>query len=148
MALLGEGDYRSQLQNQIDAAGLTEQVRMPGFQNNAPAWYASADAFVLSSLVEGMPNVLLEALACGAPVLSSRCPHGPHEILEDGRYGILCDTNSVASLVDAVQSVIHHPVITHERAAKAKTYVESVFSQQVVIRKLEQIFTAAVQRKN
>lgn len=148
LALLGEGDHRSQLQNQIDAAGLTEQVRMPGFQDNTAAWYGSADAFVLASLVEGMPNVLLEAMACGTPVLSSRCPHGPHEILEDGRYGILCDTNSVAALVDGVQSIVHHPAIANERAAEAKTQVESVFSQQVAISKLEEIFTAAVQRKN
>lgn len=148
LAILGEGDHRAQLQNQIDAAGLTEQVRMPGFQDNTAAWYGSADIFALPSLFEGMPNVLLEAMACGTPVLSSRCPHGPHEILENGRYGILCDTNSVASLVDAVQSVVHDPVIAIERAAEAKTHVESVFSQQVAISKLEEIFTAAVQRKN
>lgn len=148
LALLGEGDRRSQLQDQIDALGLTEQVRMPGFQDNAAAWYGSANAFVLPSLVEGMPNVLLEAMACGTPVVSSRCPHGPHEILENGRYGILCDTNSVASLVGGIQSVVQNPGIASERAAEAETHVKSVFSQQVAIRKLEEILTAAVQGKN
>ena len=148
LALLGEGSHRSQLQSQIDDAGLTEQICMPGFQDNAVAWYRSADAFILPSLVEGMPNVLLEAMACGTPVVSSRCPHGPHEILENGRYGILCDTNSVASLVSGIQNVVQNPAIAKARAAEAETHVESVFSQQVAMSKLEEIFTAAVQRKS
>lgn len=146
LALLGEGTHRLPLQAQIDAAGLTEQVSLTGFQDNAAAWFRSANLFVLPSLVEGMPNVLLEAMACGTPVISSRCPHGPEEILEDSRCGLLCDVNSVPALVESMRRVLQDPAAAAERAEAAGQRIESVFSQQVAIRQLQETLASAAQR--
>lgn len=148
LALLGEGDHRLQLQEQIEAAGLVDQVSLTGFQDDAAAWYRSADVFVLSSLVEGMPNVLLEAMACGTPVVSSRCPHGPQEILQEDQCGLLCETDSAAALADGIARTLQDPQAATDRAARARDCVESTFSQQAAIRRLEDILESAARRKD
>lgn len=148
VALLGEGDHRLALQSQIDDAGLTPQVSLTGFQDNAAAWFRSADIFVLPSLVEGMPNVLLEAMVCGTPVISSQCPHGPQEILDDSRCGLLCDVNSVDGLADAIRSTLQDPAATAARVEAARQRIESVFSQQVAVRRLQETIISAAQRSD
>jgi glycosyltransferase involved in cell wall biosynthesis len=147
LALLGEGERRQQLQDQINNAGITEHVTLAGFQNNAAAWYRSADLFVLPSLLEGMPNVLLEAMACGTPVVSSRCPHGPDEILEAGKYGLMFESGSIAALTDTMQNIIAALPEAKQRAVAARKHVESAFAQHVAIRRLEKLFSLIVQRK-
>lgn len=146
VAILGEGDRRQQLQDQINAAGLEKQVVLTGFRSHAPAWYRSADVFVLPSLVEGMPNVLLEAMACGTPVVSSRCAHGPDEILKAGKYGLLFEPGSTAALLDTLRHILRTLPKAKERAAAARAYVESVFAQDAAIRRLEDLFSRVVQR--
>ena len=147
LVLLGEGQHRVQLQSQIDAVGLTEQVHLAGFQDNTAAWYRSADVFVLPSLVEGMPNVLLEAMACGTPVVSSRCPHGPEEVLEDGRFGLLCETGSVTALTNSIRDIISNPQAAKTRAAAAEFRVKSSFDQRQAVRRLQDFFSMVIQGK-
>ncbi len=146
LALLGEGDHRLSLQSQIDAAGLTDQVSLTGFQNNAPAWFQSADVFVLPSLVEGMPNVLLEAMVCGTPVVSSRCPHGPEEILGDNQCGLLCQVDSVDGLTDTIRQVLQDPPSAQRRATAAQERVQSVFAQKKSVDRLEEFLAEAARR--
>lgn len=143
VAFLGEGEHRSTLQRQIDRHGLSDQVSLEGFQRDAGAWFASADLFVLPSLVEGMPNVLLEAMACGTPVLASRCPHGPEEILRNNDYGLLCEPNSIESLADGIRQVISDDAATQRRTTAASSRIDSDFSQQVAVRRLEKILQSA-----
>jgi len=144
VAFLGEGDSRSVLQRQIDSHGLSKQISLEGFQDDAGAWFASADVFVLPSLVEGMPNVLLEAMVCGTPVLAARCPHGPEEILGNDEYGLLCEPNSVEGLVAGIRRIVADPAATQQRADGALDRIKSDFSQQVAIRRLERIFQSAM----
>jgi glycosyltransferase involved in cell wall biosynthesis len=89
LIILGEGDLRPTLAQDVINLGLVGRVVMPGFHLDPTAWYKAADLFVLSSDFEGFANVLAEALAWGTPVLSTDCPYGPSEILECGRYGVL-----------------------------------------------------------
>ena len=99
LVILGEGDLRAALEQDIINLGLVGRVVMPGFHLDPTPWYKAADLFVLSSDFEGFANVLAEALAWGIPTLSTDCPYGPSEILECGRYGVLVpvgDTDAFA----------------------------------------------------
>lgn len=141
LAILGEGDSRDNLQAQIDQFKLNDSIRLVGFRDNAPAWYKSADIFVLPSFLEGMPNVLLEAMAVGTDVVSTDCPSGPKEILQDGEYGVLVDVGSADSLVSGIRQVIN----SQKKTAQAVSRVESEFSIQSATRNLEDILSEVVE---
>ncbi|MFN5734168.1 MAG: glycosyltransferase, partial [Planctomyces sp.] len=117
--------------------------RMPGFRVDAAAWYRTADVFVLPSLVEGMPNVLLEAMACGTAVVSSDCPAGPAEILEGGRVGELCAAGDAHALAAALRRVLSDRPATARRTALAEQIVAEKWTIQASVGRLEQILTAA-----
>ena len=82
---------------------------MPGFVNNSLACLAKASLFVLSSAWEALPTVLIEALAVGAPVVSTDCRSGPREILAAGRYGRLVPVGDVAALARAMSEALSEP---------------------------------------
>ncbi len=83
LVILGEGPSRRELENRVRVLGLEEDVSLPGWAMNPWAYMARAGLFVLSSRHEGLPGALVEALACGCPAVSTDCPSGPAEILED-----------------------------------------------------------------
>ncbi len=118
LIILGEGTERQTLQRLIDTLKLSEDVDMPGFKENPYNYMASATLFVLSSNLEGLPTVLLEALACGTPVISTDCKSGPQEILEDNTYGILVPVGDKSKLVDAITKGLTH-IETHREMATA-----------------------------
>lgn len=102
LVILGEGGLRSELEELTSRLGISERVFMPGFVANPYAWMRAAEVFVLSSAWEGFGNVLIEALACGTPVISTDCPSGPREILEDGKWGRLVPVGDVEALAEAL----------------------------------------------
>lgn len=104
LVILGEGGLRDELEQDVQELNLQGRVVMPGFHSDPSCWYQSADLFVLSSDFEGLPTVLIEALACGTPVVSTDCPHGPAEILDRGRYGRLVPVGDSAALVSAMKA--------------------------------------------
>lgn len=109
MIILGEGDQRGALQALIDDLGLHDKVDLPGFAENPYAYMTKADLFVLSSRWEGSPNVLTEAMMLGVPVVSTNCPSGPAEILENGRIAPLVTMGDWKQLADAMASVLASP---------------------------------------
>jgi glycosyltransferase involved in cell wall biosynthesis len=148
VALLGEGPHRERLQSQIDAAGLRENVKLPGFVMNAPAWFSSADLFVLASLVEGSPNVLLEAMACGAAVIATDCRSGPAELLDHGRLGRLVPANDPAALAAAILRASDHPAEFRDRAAVARKEVQSNHAVEQSVARLESLFDKSVSQRD
>lgn len=102
LVILGEGELRESLQALIHRLGLDESVQMPGFSENPFAWMRRASVFVLSSAWEGLPNVLIQAMACGTRVVSTDCPSGPQEILEGGRWGPLVSVGDVEAMGNAI----------------------------------------------
>lgn len=102
LVILGDGELRDDLTQMVQHLGLAERVLLPGFVENPYAWMRKADLFVLSSAWEGLPTVLVEAIACGAPVVSTDCPSGPSEILEGGRWGDLVPVGDEIALADAI----------------------------------------------
>jgi len=102
LVILGDGPLREELHKFVTQLGLVEKISFPGFVRDTYPMYRSADLFVLSSLWEGFGNVIVEALECGVPVVSTRCPGGPAEILENGRYGRLVPVGDHVALAEAI----------------------------------------------
>ena len=94
----------------MQALGLQDKVAMPGFVVDTYPWYRAADLFVLSSRWEGFGNVIVEALECGVPVVSTDCQSGPAEILENGRIGRLVSIQDPAALAASITESLKTPV--------------------------------------
>lgn len=112
LLILGEGPLRDELEALIVALGLSDRVQMPGFVSDPYPYLAQADLFVLSSAWEGLGNVILEALVCGTPVVSTDCPSGPAEILENGRYGHLVPVGDAEALAHTITKAL---TASHDR---------------------------------
>ncbi|MBV0913476.1 glycosyltransferase [Anianabacter salinae] len=102
LVILGTGESEDDTRQAIAAAGLDDDILMPGFADDPAPYYQGADLFVLSSDYEGFGNVIVEALAEGVPVVSTDCPSGPAEILEDGRFGTLVPVGDAEALARAM----------------------------------------------
>ena len=107
--ICGEGAERSRLERRINQLELTEDVTLLGFCSNPYALMAQADLFLLTSDYEGSPNALIEAQGLGLPAISTRCPHGPDAIVDDGKTGFLADVGDVPSIVNAVEKFLAKP---------------------------------------
>ncbi|HOU25280.1 MAG TPA: glycosyltransferase, partial [Anaerolineae bacterium] len=107
--ILGEGSLHQELEQLIAREGLGEDAQLVGFQENPYSYMAHATTFVLSSRYEGFGNVLVEALALGTPVVSTRCPVGPEEILEADQTGILVPPEDEAALAQGILRVLQEP---------------------------------------
>jgi len=110
LVIIGEGPEREKLILTAQQLGIMDDFWLPGFVANPFAYLAKASVFVLSSRWEGLGLVLVEAMACGTPVVSTDCPSGPREILEDGRYGLLVPVGDVEAMADAMEHMIDSPV--------------------------------------
>jgi glycosyltransferase involved in cell wall biosynthesis len=105
LLILGVGPRHDALVDLVDRLNLTDAVEFLGFRSNALPLFRQADAFLLSSRCEGFGNVIVEALGCGTPVISTSCVHGPAEILDNGRYGVLVEPQNPAALARAMNEV-------------------------------------------
>lgn len=119
LLILGEGHLRERLEALVDELGIKANVSMPGFVSDPSPYYQHASLFALSSDFEGLPTVLIEALAFGTPVVSTDCPSGPREILCDGQFGELTPLGNAEVLALAMAkslTVAHDSTALKERA--------------------------------
>jgi len=138
LLILGEGSDRSQLEALVRELRLERDIAMPGFVQNPYPYMRRASVFALSSRWEGLPTVLVEAMACDCPVVSTNCPSGPAEILEDGKWGRLVTVGDYGGLGKAILSTINSPrKNVRERAAffslerSVNEYLRVLFPQGV-----------------
>ncbi len=117
LLILGEGPERGNLEKLVAELGLCDDVALPGFDENPYSAMRHATAFVLSSLYEGFGNVLVEALAVGAPVISTRCPVGPDEIIADGVTGLLVPPADDEALAQSILRILDDPELRRKLAA-------------------------------
>ncbi|HEV7301959.1 MAG TPA: glycosyltransferase [Tepidisphaeraceae bacterium] len=103
LLILGEGEHRASLESLAGELGITAGLSLPGFVDNPYAYLAKARLFVLSSLWEGLPTVVMESLAAGTAVVSTDCPSGPREILADGAFGELAPMSDPDALAAAIE---------------------------------------------
>jgi glycosyltransferase involved in cell wall biosynthesis len=134
LALVGDGPRREQLEEYCRSLGIEDRVEFFGYVENPYKYMGSASVFVLSSGWEGFGNVLVEAMACGCPVVSTDCPTGPSEILSNGEYGQLVPVGEPGALAEAISEVLssgHSNTRLENRADDF--HVETIVDQYEVI---------------
>ncbi|WP_313438224.1 glycosyltransferase [Atlantibacter hermannii] len=141
LAIIGEGNQRESLQNYIDNNGLTERVTLCGKKDDVVYDYQHADGFVLTSDYEGFALVVAEAMACGLPVVSTRCG-GPSEIMgDDESIGKLVPTNNVHELADAMLTVEKTKYETRVvNGKKARSRIINLFSVHKIVSLWEDLY--------
>ncbi|MGQ9748691.1 glycosyltransferase [Desulfosoma sp.] len=122
LVILGKGKKRQALEKLAHELGIADRVWFPGFVHNPYAYMAKSRLFVLSSTCEGLPVVLMEAMALGIPVVSTDCPSGPREILHHGRYGPLVPVKSWNQLAEAMARVLAEPPEKEELMTAVSRY--------------------------
>ena len=142
LLLLGDGPLREKLESMAVALGIRQSVDFLGFQENPLPYLRDADAFVLSSKAEGFGNVLVEAMGCGTPVISTNCRHGPAEILSGGKYGILVPSQDPLALSRAMDEV---RTLRDRFPADALLERAASFSEDICIERYHQIILSSIQ---
>ena len=138
LRILGEGPLRPNLQEQINELNLADRVSLPGWVDDPIAHLGASHLYLLSSHFEGFPNALLEAMACGLPVVSFNCESGPAEIVRDGVNGVLVPQDDVKALAAAMDRVISDEELRKKFAHNA-TEVKSRFSREMFFRRWDAI---------
>ncbi|GAA0468412.1 glycosyltransferase [Alkalibacillus silvisoli] len=106
LVILGEGPLEEELVSLAESLGIQDRVHFIGFQDNPYIFFNQSDLFVLTSIHEGFSHVIAEALASGTPVVSTNCKSGPSEVLDEGRYGDLCEVGDEHAISDAMTNVL------------------------------------------
>lgn len=142
LIILGEGSQREELGRWIARLDLQGAVELVGFKDNPFGWMAACDLFVLSSRHEGYPNVLVQAMVCGVPIVSTDCPTGPDEILENGRLGLLVPVGDTGALAKAMSESLDCETIP-EVKVRASEFASSEKVSQYLIQLLKKPLGAA-----
>ena len=142
VVIFGQGQDCKKLQDQIDMLGLHNQVILCGSTTNIQEEYLKSQFYVLSSDYEGFPLVIIEAMACGVPVVSVNCPYGPSEVITDGKSGLLAEMN-VKDLAEKMEWMILHEKERIEMGRLAHEEV-SKYKKDVVMRKWENAYASVL----
>lgn len=137
LLILGEGPLRDDLEGLANRLGITKHILFRGFVPSPLSYMKKADVFVLSSAWEGFCNVLVEALLCGLPVVSTDCPSGPSEILDGGHYGALVPVGDHVKLAKAMETAAEQKADSESQVKRAMD-----FSVEKICNDYEDLFRA------
>jgi len=141
LIILGDGELRERIEELVSELSLQEKVALPGWSDNPYSAMSRAALFVLSSYYEGLGNVLIEALACGCPCVSTDCPSGPAEILQSGEIGMLVPVGDHVALADAMLHTLDNPPDKQKLLDRA-----SFFSAENSVSEYEKLIMGIVQQ--
>jgi glycosyltransferase involved in cell wall biosynthesis len=143
-SIVGRGSCEAPLKQLADRHCLEQVVRFTGFQQSPYPLIRSANLFCLTSRYEGMPNVLVEAMSLGVPVLSTDCPHGPRDILQGGQLGALVPNSDSKAIADGIEQALKPDSARVTRLTNARASVVSRFGIESATRALEKQLALAV----
>lgn len=124
LIILGNGKQKSVLEKASDENKVSDKVHLLGYRKNPYKYLKNAQFMVLSSLNEGMPNVILESLACGTPVIALDCPSGPREMIIDRKNGILVENQNFQKLTEAMNELTVDEVLYNQCKAESSASIQ------------------------
>ena len=137
--ILGEGPLRNKLEGYAEKLGIYNSVKFLGFQKNPFKFFASANVFVLSSIYEGFGNVIVEAMACSLPVISTDCPFGPNEIIQHEWNGILTRPGDCEGMAQWIIKILKEKHLRDRLVNNAKDDIMR-FDAKTVAEQYEDVF--------
>jgi len=140
LTILGDGKEKNRIIELIKRYNLSNHVKLKGYKSNVFPYFASSDLFVLTSRWEGLPNVVLESLACGTPVVAFNCPGCLDEIIENNRQGYLVKLGDIKELSKAIETMLSNNISDTKR-----NLLSSRFDIDSVVHQYEQLFTNVLQ---
>jgi len=147
LAILGRGPEEIKLKKLVYDLGLFKSVDFLGFQENPFEYMSKASVFVLSSLQEGFGNVIIEAMACGTPVISTDCPVGPGEIIESGKNGILVPVKDYRALSQAILKMLNDSSLSKSIVKEGFKRAKD-FSVEESVKEYEKVFQELTDKKH
>tara|TARA_B100001996_G_scaffold375573_1_gene355698 strand:+ start:33 stop:797 length:765 start_codon:yes stop_codon:yes gene_type:complete len=106
LIIVGEGPEKSKLVNLAKDINISEKVHFVGFSNEVHKWIINSDIYISASIVEGSPNSIIESVCLGTPVIAADCNHGPKEILDDGKIGLLVPINDLEEMILKIKNLL------------------------------------------
>jgi glycosyltransferase involved in cell wall biosynthesis len=143
--IVGDGSLRAEIESRIETLGLGDTVQLLGQRSDVPACLERFDCFVLSSIIEGMPNALLEAMAMSLPVVTTSAG-GSAEVVEDGVSGLVVPPANPAALADAVGRLLADPALASRLAQAAERRVREHYSLDAMIRSMDGLYRRELAR--
>ncbi len=143
LIVMGSGEEEENLRAYSKQLGVDESVIFAGFQDNPFRYIAKSDLFVLSSLWEGFANVIVEAMACGVPVVATSCPYGPREIVQHGINGILVPPGDSEALASSIIRVLTDPKLANRLGDNAVERAKD-FDVMTIVGEYERLFRELV----
>jgi len=142
LVIIGEGPLRQKLERLAEDLGVDEFILFAGYQDNPYKFLGRSSLFVLSSKWEGLPNVLLEAMVCGVPVISTDIDFGPGEIINHGENGFLVPSDDPETLAEQIQYVLENrnEMVIKEIINNGRKKIESEFRSDLMVKKYQEYF--------
>ncbi|MDG2303916.1 MAG: glycosyltransferase [Candidatus Binatia bacterium] len=137
--IVGDGDLRDELAEQVQQLGLASTVRFLGQQTDVARRMSGFDCYVLSSVIEGMPNALLEAMALGRPVVTTSAG-GSSEVAIDGKSGMVVPPRDADALANAIERVLTDQLLAERISRGAASRVKEQFSEKAMLTALDQLY--------
>src|SRR5581483_5080213 len=146
LVFLGDGPERDALERLAATEGVSRSVRFAGFVKDVPRWLSASDVLVLASLIEGLPNALLEALALGLPCIATRIA-GAEEVIEDGRTGLLVPPGDEKALGVALARLLRDESGRRNLGSAAAELVRSLLARDVIVPRYLEVYEDLIWRR-
>ncbi len=145
LRLIGDGPLRAECLTLLQQAGLEQQADLPGDRNDVPVQMQQMDIFVLPSLAEGISNTILEAMACGLPVIATRVG-GNAELVEHDKSGLIVESENLSQMVEALEQYIDQPELRLEHGQRGRSLIEQQYSMEKMVNAYDSIYRKVLER--